>query len=198
MRTRGMAVMGVFDRVRDAEHAIAGLKSLGVTPEDIMILAHPETMPPSKRHHVLEPQNGIGMTTAGLAATLVGIGLCAVPLAGLFTAPPLLIAGGIASVTGRSRPIDELRDLGVPLEDAELAIENVRRGGIALVARVDSGYTRRVAEVMARAGAVDFHERAAQWEDAGWIFEPNAPAYTAEQLRAERQPVTTEPPVLLY
>lgn len=188
MRRKTAAVMGVFDHGREAEHAIAGLKSLGVAPEDILILAHPDTLPRSSHHHVLQPVNGIGMTTAGLAVTLVGIALCAVPLAGLFTAPPLLIAGGIASVTARSRPIDDLRDLGMPLEDAEAAVESVRRGGIAVVARVERSYVRRVAEVLTRAGAVDFRERAAQWEDAGWHFEPNAPPYASEQLEAQPAP----------
>jgi hypothetical protein len=193
-----VAVMGIFNESRDAEHAIAGLKSLGVTTDEIMILAHPDAIPSHKKRNIVEPKNGTSMTTAGLVATLVGIGLCAIPLAGLLTAPPLLVAGGVASVTGRNRPIDDLRDMGIPMEDSQIAIESVRRGGIAVIARVDRTYARRCADVLARAGAIDFHARAAEWEAEGWIFEPNAPPYTSDQIRRERSPVTSQPPVMLY
>lgn len=201
MARKMMVVMGVFDDARSAGRAIAELKALGVTDSEISILAHPEAIPNHKRHaatHLLQPKSGVGMTTAGLAATLVGIGLCAVPLLGLLTAGPLVVAGGVASVSGKNRPVDDIRDLGVSREDAEIAIEFARRGGISIVARVDRTYARRVAEALAAAGAVDYRKRADEWEANGWVFEPNAPAYSTERLRKERFPRTSAPPVLLY
>lgn len=201
MARKMMVVMGVFDDARSAGHAIAALKSLGVTEDELSILAHPEAIPNAKytpHAHFMEPKNGTGMTTAGLAATLVGIGLCAVPLLGLLTAGPLVVAGGVAAVTGRNRPVDDIRDLGVPREDAEIAIEAARRGGITLLARVDRTYARRVAETMARAGAIDYQQRANEWEADGWVFEPNAPAYSKDELRRARLPRMSEPPVLFY
>lgn len=199
MGRKMMVVMGVFEDARAAGHALAGLKTLGVTEDEISILAHPNAIPEHKKHTTsFEPRNGTALTTASLAATLVGIGLCAVPLLGLLTAGPLVLAGGVASVSGRNRPVDDLRDLGVPREDAEIAIESARRGGISILARVDRTYARRVAEILARAGAIDYRQRARVWESDGWTFAPNAPAYTPDQLRRERMPRTSEPPVLLY
>jgi hypothetical protein len=203
MARYNMVVMGVFDEVRDAEYAIAALKSLGLKNEDISILAHPEAIPGS--HHVqtiMEPSSGASVTTAGMVATLVGIGLCAIPLAGLLTAGPLVLAGGLASVTGANRPVDDLQEFGVPHEDAQVAIESVRRGGIAVIALVDRTMVRRASEAMARANAVDFRLRAEHWERDGWVFEPNAPAYTAVQIARERtrramgKRVYDEPPVI--
>jgi hypothetical protein len=201
MARKMMVVMGVFDDARSAGHAIAQLKAFGVTDEELSILAHPEAIPTHKRHpqtHLMEPKNGTGMTTAGLAATLVGIGLCAVPLLGLLTAGPLVIAGGVAAVTGKNRPVDDIRDLGVPREDAEIAIEAARRGGITLLARVERQYARPVAKIMARGGAIDYRRRADEWEAEGWVFEPNAPAYSQEQVRRNRRPRVSDPPVLFY
>ena len=203
MARHNMVVLGVFDDVRDAEYAIAALKSLGLRDE-ISILAHPEAIPKSQQVHTLmEPSSGVAVTTAGMVATLVGIGLCAIPLAGLLTAGPLVLAGGVASVTGANRPIDDLREYGVPREDAQIAIESVRRGGIAVVARVDRTMVRRVSDAMSRANAVDFRHRADEWDREGWVFEPNAPAYTAEQIASAQmhravasQRVADEPPVI--
>lgn len=202
-RKNEMIALGVFDEVRDAEHAIAALKALGVPSDEISILAHPEAIPESHRARALEPSSGVGVTTAGLVTTLVGIGLCAIPLAGLLTAGPLVLAGGVASVTGKGRPMDDLREYGVPLEDAEYAFESVRRGGIVVLARVDRSLVRRVSEAMARANAVDFRRRAMEWEDGGWEFEPNAPPYTADEIARERARVAMmqqpyqEPPVVI-
>lgn len=199
-----MVVLGVFDEARDAEYAIAALKAFGVPASEISILAHPEAIPEAKHGRmVTEPSSGATVTTAGMVATLVGIGLCAIPLAGLLTAGPLVLAGGVASVTGSNRPIDDLREFGVPYEDAQLAMENVRRGGIAVLARVDRSMVRRVSEAMARSNAVDFRRRGIEWENEGWVFEPNAPPYTAEQIaqyrmrNAAMQRPQQEPPVVI-
>jgi hypothetical protein len=193
-----MVVLGVFDEARDAEYAIAGLKSLGLRDE-ISILAHPEAIPRSQRvHTMMEPSSGVAMTTAGMVATLVGIGLCAIPLAGLLTAGPLVLAGGVASVSGKDRPLDDMREFGVPYEDAQIAIESVRRGGIAVLARVDQALVRRVSEVLSRANAVDFRRRALDWEREGWEFIPNAPAYTAEQIAESRARVAMSQPPVIY
>jgi hypothetical protein len=198
-----MVVLGVFDEVRDAEYAIAALKALTVPADEISILAHPEAIPGTNRARpVTQPSTGVAMTTAGMVATLVGIGLCAIPLAGLLTAGPLMLAGGIASVAESSRPIDDMREYGVPFEDAKLAMENVRRGGIAVLARVDRSMVRRVSEAMDRSNAVDFRQRALEWENEGWEFQPNAPPYRAEEIarerarRAEVQQPSPEPPLV--
>lgn len=185
MARKRMMVMAVFDHLRDAEHAIAGLKSMGIGADEISVLAHPDSLP-SSRVNIAVAKNGVGMTTAGLTVTLIGIALCAVPLAGLLTAAPLILAGGLASVATGHRPVDDLRELGVPKEDAELAIENARRGSISVFALVERSQARRIAEIMARAGAIDFHDRAAKWEERGWEYEPNAPAYTHAELFRER------------
>jgi len=197
MARNTMVVMGVFDNVRDAEYAIAALKSLGLKNDEINILAHPVSIPRSHEvKHMMEPSSGAAVTTAGMVATLVGIGLCAIPLAGLLTAGPLVVAGGVASVSGKNRPYDDLRDYGVPNEDAQLAIECVRRGCIAAIAKVDRTMVRRASEAMGRANAIDFRRRGEEWEREGWVFEPNAPAWTEEQIANARSRVYDEEPVI--
>jgi hypothetical protein len=124
-----------------------------------------------------------------LTITLVGIVLCAIPLAGLLTAGPLALLGGAASLSRAGNPTDDLVELGVDREDAKIAHECVRRGGIVVVARVDRTLTRRAAEALARAGTIDFRSRADAWEAEGWEYEPNAPMWSTDQVWRSRAPV---------
>ncbi|MEC5409365.1 YsnF/AvaK domain-containing protein [Paraburkholderia sp. MPAMCS5] len=74
--------------------------------------------------------------------------------------------------------------------------EAVRRGGALLSVEVaDDSATERVRNALYSAGAIDIDSRVAQWRDAGYTsYDRNAPAYTADQIAAERQafPVVQE------
>jgi len=188
MARKMMALMGVFDTSSAVENAIAALKSLGVDPHEISVVAHHAAVPAAEGSFARDA-DGTVATTAGLTVTLVGIVLCAIPLAGLLTAGPLALLGGAASLSRAGNPTDDLVELGVDREDAKIAHECVRRGGIVVVARVDRTLTRRAAEAMARAGAIDFRSRADAWEAEGWEYEPNAPMWSTDQVWRSRAPV---------
>lgn len=175
-----MALMGVFDHVAGAENAIAALQSIGVREQDISLLAHEATIPAARG--AIADANGTLFTPVGLAVTLVGIVLCAIPLAGLLTAGPLALLGGAASLFRTGNPVDDLAELGVEREDAKIAHECLRRGAIIVVAQCDRALTRRAAGVIERAGAIDFRARAAEWEAEGWEYEPNAPMWSLEDV----------------
>ncbi|MBI2393857.1 MAG: hypothetical protein HYV09_30070 [Deltaproteobacteria bacterium] len=189
MARKMMVLMGVFDDLRSAEHGIAAVKSLGVPTDEISVIVHHAAVPPDLREQhegAFDLSSGSVATTAGLTVTLVGIVLCAIPLAGLLTAGPLAVLGGAASLSRTGSPVDDLVELGVAREDAKIAHECLRRGGIIVVARCDRDIARRVAEAIGRAGAIDFRARADQWELEGWVYEPNAPMWTAEQIERQR------------
>lgn len=198
MARKMMVLMGVFDDLRSAEHGIAAVKSLGVPTEEISVIAHQAAVPREHRaqqeESAFEPSSGSVATTAGLTVTLVGIVLCAIPLAGLLTAGPLAVLGGAASLARTGSPVDDMVELGVAREDAKIAHECLRRGGIIVVARCDRDIARRVAEALARAGAIDFRARADQWEAEGWVYEPNAPMWTVEQIERQRLESRTPTP----
>ncbi|WP_250511504.1 YsnF/AvaK domain-containing protein [Caballeronia sp. GACF4] len=74
--------------------------------------------------------------------------------------------------------------------------EAVRRGGALLSVDVqDESASERVRDALYAAGAVDIDSRVAQWRGAGYTgYDRSAPAYTADQVAAERQafPVVQE------
>jgi uncharacterized protein (TIGR02271 family) len=74
--------------------------------------------------------------------------------------------------------------------------EAVRRGGALLSVDVtDDVSVERVRDALYAAGAIDIDTRVAQWRNSGYTgYDSNAPAYTADEIAAERQafPVVQE------
>ncbi|WP_250475948.1 YsnF/AvaK domain-containing protein [Caballeronia sp. GAFFF1] len=74
--------------------------------------------------------------------------------------------------------------------------EAVRRGSALLSVDVPDGMeTERVRDALYAAGAIDIDSRVAQWRNTGYTgYDRNAPAYTADEVAAERQafPVVQE------
>ena len=63
----------------------------------------------------------------------------------------------------------------------------MRRGGTLVTARVPDGERTRFEAILDRS-AVNVRERANLYQQGGWSrFDPNAPAYTEEQIRRERE-----------
>ncbi|MBW0448350.1 YsnF/AvaK domain-containing protein [Paraburkholderia phenoliruptrix] len=81
-------------------------------------------------------------------------------------------------------------------EEAGHYQEAVRRGGALLSVDVnDESSIERVRETLYAAGAVDIDSRVAAWRNSGYTgYDRNAPAYTDEQIAAERKafPVVEE------
>ena len=73
--------------------------------------------------------------------------------------------------------------------------EAVRRGGALLSVDVaDETSVERVRDALYAEGAVDIDSRVAQWRSAGYTgYDRNAPAYTADEIAAERQGVSGRP-----
>jgi len=83
--------------------------------------------------------------------------------------------------------IGALTQAGVDEDDAHAYAEGVRRGGTLVTARVEDADRARVEAIMDRS-AVNIRERAQMWERSGWSrFDPNAPPYTADEIRRERE-----------
>jgi len=132
---------------------------------------------------------GIGGTIGGIAGLLAGLGLLAIPglgpvvAAGWLVSTAVLAAGG--GVTGGI--IGALTQSGVDEDDAHAYAEGVRRGGTLVTARVSEADRARAEAIMDRE-AVNIRERAQMWERNGWNrFDPNAPAYTPDEVRRERE-----------
>jgi hypothetical protein len=132
--------------------------------------------------------------TAGVAASLLGgaIALATLAVPGLGPAVGvgwlLALVGAGAAVGGATGGIiGALTSAGVDEADAHVYAEGVRRGGSLVAARVPPEDAKRVEEVM-EPRAVDIDERAADYRRSGWqSFNPEAPAYSADEVRSERE-----------
>jgi hypothetical protein len=83
--------------------------------------------------------------------------------------------------------VGSLTRAGVPDREAQLYAEGVRRGGTLVTARVDDARASTAREILQPYKSVDPGVRGVAYRESGWnCFDQNAPAYTAEQVAAER------------
>jgi hypothetical protein len=132
---------------------------------------------------------GIGAAAGGLAGLLAGLGLLAIPGLGPVVAAGWLASTALVAVAGGAAGglIGALTQSGVSEEDAHVYAEGVRRGGTLVTAKVPDADRQRYEAILDRS-AVDIRERAKLYEEGGWNrFDPNAPPYTADQVRRERE-----------
>lgn len=132
---------------------------------------------------------GIGGAVGGLAGLLTGLGIMAIPGLGPVVAAGWLASTAALAVTGGAAGglIGSLTQHGVNEDDAHAYAEGVRRGGTLVTARVEDADRMRAEMIMDRA-AVNMRDRVALWEKRGWTrFDPNAPAFTADEIRRERE-----------
>jgi hypothetical protein len=131
---------------------------------------------------------GIGVAVGGIAGLLAGLGMIAIPGIG-----PVVAAGWFASTAAVAAAggvagglLGALTDAGVSQEDAHVYAEGVRRGGTLLTVRVPDGERMRIEAILERS-AVNIRDRGRAYRQSGWSsFDPDAPAYTADQVRKER------------
>jgi hypothetical protein len=133
---------------------------------------------------------GIGAAVGGL---LTGLGLLAIPGVGPVVAAGWLVAAAAGAATGAvvrgaaGGLVGSLTGAGVPERGAQFYAEGVRRGGTLVTARVDDARASTAREIFQRHKSVDPTVRGAAYRETGWTsFGENAPAYTAEQVAAER------------
>ena len=132
---------------------------------------------------------GIGAAIGGAAGLLAGLGLLAIPGIGPVVAAGWLVSTAAGAAVGATAGgvVGALTQAGVSEEDAHAYAEGVRRGGTLVTARVpDDGRARY--EAMLDRSSVNIRERSAAYRKAGWSqFDTEAPPYSAEQIRRERE-----------
>src|SRR5205085_4482603 len=136
---------------------------------------------------------GIGAAVGGVGGLLTGLGLLAIPGVGPVVAAGWLVATAVGAATGAvvggaaGGLLGALTGAGVPERDAQFYAEGVRRGGTLVTARVDDNRASTARETLQRYKSVDPAVRGAAYRESGWTsFDENAPAYTPDQVAAER------------
>lgn len=190
-------VIGLYDRLEDAQNAVSELVSAGFPRGDISIVAA-DTEGKFKSYvgesyeesvEGVAAGAGIGAAVGGLGGLLVGIGALAIPGIGpVLAAGPLasaLIGAGVGAATGGL--IGALVDAGVPEEEANVYAEGVRRGGTLVKVTTSEDRVDEANRLLDRFNPIDINQRATTWRSENWNrFDPDATPYNQTDFERER------------
>src|ERR1700761_4409146 len=132
---------------------------------------------------------GMGAIAGGTVGVAAGLGMLAIPGIG-----PVVAAGWLASLAAGAVAggaaggiVGALVESSTSKENAALYAEAVRRGGAIVTAKVSDDDAAKYKAIMSR-NDVDVVARGEAYRKSGWTgYDPNAPAYTAEQVAQERK-----------
>ena len=196
-------VTALYDTYDSAVSAVNALEASGVPHSDISIVSNnvdnrfnDNRFTKDRSTNAAEDAGkgaGIGAAVGGVGGLLTGLGLLAIPGVGPVVAAGWLVATAAGAATGAvvggaaGGLVGSLTGAGVPEPDAQFYAEGVRRGGTLVTARVDDNRAPTAREILQRYKSVDPAVRGAAYREGGWTsFDENAPAYTADQVAAER------------
>ena len=196
-------VIGLYDRLEDAQNAVSELVSAGFSRENISIVAADtegkfKTYVGAPGEEAVEGAAtgaGVGAAIGGLGGLLVGIGALAIPGIGpVLAAGPIasaLIGMGVGAVTGGL--IGALVDAGVPEEQANLYAEGIRRGGTLVKVTTPEDRVDEANRIMDRFNPIDIDQRATTWRSENWNrFDPDATPYAQTDFERERSRFATD------
>ncbi|TPQ38003.1 hypothetical protein C2U70_09835 [Bradyrhizobium guangdongense] len=197
-----VTISRLYDNYADAQRAVTNLEAAGVPHSDLSIVANNSDNWYSTDRKVDRDRDGvddraegagagagIGAGLGGAAGLLTGLGLLAIPGLGPVVAAGWLASTAVGAAAGAATGgvIGALTQAGVSEEDAPLYAEGVRRGGTLVSARVADADRARLEAILDQS-SVNLRERRAEWQKSGWeSFDPSGTAYSAEDVRKERQ-----------
>jgi len=188
----------LYDNYGEAVSAINALESAGISHNDISIVANGVSSKNDPTHKDAGAKGAGGGAAAGAVAgggagLLAGLGMLAIPGVGPVVAAGWLIATAAGAAVGASAGaatggiVGRLTEYQVSKKDAELYAEAIRRGSALVSVKADDKEIGKVETILERFKSVDPSLRRSRYEEDNWTsFDPNAPAYTAAQIEAER------------
>ncbi len=193
-------IPALFDSYADAERAVGQLEAAGVARNDISVVSNATSgdhAAERKGDDVGEDASkgaGAGALVGGAGGLLAGLGALAIPGLG-----PIVALGWLASTAAGAAAgslvgaaaggiVGALTHAGVSHDDADAYAEGVRRGGTLVTVRAHDEQVEQVRQVFAAPSrSVDIGARRESYVASGWTrFDDTAPAYTADEIAAER------------
>ena len=188
----------VYNDYASAELAVRELKAAGLGDSHIGIVASNadgwhrpggSDVDPKHDKDRAVTGGGMGVIAGGAVGVAAGLGMLAIPGIGPVVAAGWLAALASGAVAGGAAGgiIGALVESGVSKENAELYAEALRRGGAIVTAKVSDADESKYAAIM-DTSAFDIVAREPAYRSSGWKgYDPTAPAYSAEQIRGERE-----------
>jgi hypothetical protein len=200
-------VSRLFPVHSQALHAIEELEAEGVPTADISLISnngerwHAGHFHPGDATHEPEGHTVDGVIEGGAtgavvgagAGLLAGVGLLVIPGIGPVVAAGWLAATALGAATGAVAGaaagglLGALKDAGHSEDEAQVYAEGIRRGGTLVSVRVANDRTGHVEEVLRKHSGRESAAIGAAYRERGWTgFDVGAPAYTADEIAAER------------
>ncbi len=190
-------VARLYDSYEDAEATIRDLEAVGVSHDDISVVANNvEQQHTGTARHAhnqsgigAELGAGVGAVAGGGAGLLAGLGMLAIPGVGPVVAAGWLVAlvAGAAGGAAAGGLLGGLVGAGISKDEAEIFAEGIRRGGTLVSVRASDAMVGRIAGVMDAHRSVDIAGRRVAYSEAGWTgYDPAARAYTRAEIERER------------
>jgi len=190
----------LFDNYSDASNAVRDLEALGVSHDNLSIVANNSDGTHGSHDHEGVNDDGdvtrgvsTGAVLGGAGGLLAGLGLLAIPGLGPIVAAGWLAAtaagAGLGAIGGAATGgiVGALKNAGHSDEEAHVYSEGVRRGGTLVSAKVPDDLADEAQAVLERHRSVDATTRGAAYRQSGWNrFDENAPAYTSAEIERER------------
>ncbi len=204
----------LFDDYSDATAALHDLERLGVPHDSVSIVANnadgahgdaATSLGDVNDHGDVSRGVSTGAAVGGVGGLLAGLGLLAIPGLGPIVAAGWLastvVGAGIGAAGGAATGtiVGALKDAGHSDDEAHVYSEGVRRGGTLLSARVDDSLATDAEAVLDRNRSVDASTRGSAYRQDGWSsFDDTAPAYSRDEVAAERDRYRSTPTSTTY
>jgi len=197
-------VVGLYDRMEDAQSVVRALKDAGFGGSDISLVAHDlegkygSSLKTTETKHTGATAGGAttGAVLGGIGGLLVGLGALVIPGIGpVIAAGPLaagvsaLVGAGAGAVAGgvAGGLLGAMVSLGIPHEEAQYYAEGVRRGGALVSVTADDKRIAEAQRVLEMYHPVNIQNRVDQWRSSGWKgYDEKAQPYTGDQIAQER------------
>jgi hypothetical protein len=184
------SVTHLFDDYGQAKNAVNALERAGFTSSEVSVVSrYRDDGTLAEEASNTGTGAALGAIAGGGTGLLAALGIIAIPGIG-----PLVAAGvlattlvGAAGGTVVGGLVGALTNYGVDERDAHVYSEGVRRGGTLVTVQADDARAAEAERILNAQQPVDIAARRKHYSEAGWSqYDPNAPGYTEEQIRKER------------
>jgi hypothetical protein len=192
----------LFDNYSDGAAAVRDLEAIGISHDDVSIVANNARGEHEglKDHGDVQRGASTGALIGGAGGLLAGLGLLAIPGLGPIVAAGWLAAtaagAGIGAAGGAATGgiVEALKNAGHSDEEANVYSEGVRRGGTLVSVKVSDSQVADAEQILDRNKSVDAATRGEAYRSTGWnSFDSAAPAYTPDEVERERATFSSTP-----
>ncbi len=183
-------VTHLYDDYGKAQEAVRALEASGFTDSEVSLASRFRD-----NGELVDDASGaatgasIGAVAGAGTGLLTALGVIAIPGVGPLVAAGVLATTLAGAATGAAAGgiLGALTNYGVSEEDAHVYSEGIRRGGTLVTVQAADNRAQMARDILNRYDPVDIPVRREAYKEGGWTrYDPNAPGYTRDEVRAER------------